>query len=188
MSSSGPFNRRRFLARGFHLTAIAAGVASIIPSHVLGRAGRPGANDRIGIGYIGAGRRANQLMGLPPEGRIVAAADFDLARAEAVAAKRECRAYQDYRELLDAKDIDAVVIATPDHWHVRPAMHACLARKDIYLEKPLSLTIREGRVLVDAVRKYGACCRRARSVARCRDIVVAVSWFAAAWPAKFTRS
>ena len=72
-----------------------------------------------------------------------------------VAAKRQCRAYRDYRELLDAKDVDAVFVATPDHWHVLPSIHACQAGKDVYLEKPLSLTIREGRVLVDAVRKYG---------------------------------
>jgi predicted dehydrogenase len=129
-------------------------VPTIIPAAALGAPGRPGANDRIGIGYIGAGRRARQLMGLPPEGRIVAAADVDLRRAEEVASKQDCRAYQDYREMLDSKDVDAVFVATPDHWHVLPSIHACQAGKDIYLEKPLSLTIREGRVLVDAVRKY----------------------------------
>jgi predicted dehydrogenase len=122
---------------------------------VLAAPGRPGANDRIGLGYIGAGRRANQLMNLPPEGRIVAAADFDKRRAAQVAAQRNCQAYQDYRQLLEAKDIDAVFVATPDHWHVLPSIHACQAGKDVYLEKPLSLTIREGRILVDTVRRYG---------------------------------
>ena len=155
MDNSRRYNRRVFLSRNLSVAAGGLAAATIIPTHVLARAGRLGANDRIGIGYIGAGRRANQLMNLPPAGRIVAAADFDLARAEAVAAKRDCRAYQDYRKLLDAKDVDAVFIATPDHWHVPPAFHACLAEKDIYLEKPLTLTIREGRVLVDAVRKHG---------------------------------
>jgi predicted dehydrogenase len=82
-------------------------------------------------------------------------ADVDLRRAEEFATKHSCRACRDYRELLDAPDVDAVIIATPDHWHVLPAIHACLAGKDIYLEKPLSLTIREGRLLVDAVRKCG---------------------------------
>ena len=57
--------------------------------------------------------------------------------------------------MLDAPDVDAVIIATPDHWHVLPALQACLAGKDIYLEKPLSLTVREGRVLVEAVRRHG---------------------------------
>ena len=57
--------------------------------------------------------------------------------------------------MLEAKDIDAVFVATPDHWHVLPSIHACQAGKDVYLEKPLSLTIREGRILVNAVRKHG---------------------------------
>ncbi len=154
MNEPRGYNRRVFLANST-LATIGGLAATIIPAHVLARPGQLGANDRIGIGYIGAGRRANQLMNLPPAGRIVAAADFDLTRAEAVATKRNCRAYQDYRKLLEAKDVDAVFIAVPDHWHVPAALHACLAQKDIYLEKPLSLTIREGRVLVDAVRKHG---------------------------------
>jgi predicted dehydrogenase len=94
-------------------------------------------------------------MGLPPAGRIVAVADLDRTRAETTAEKKKCRAYRDYRQLLEAKDVDAVVVATPDHWHVLASLHACQAGKDVYLEKPLSLTIREGRVLVDAVRKHG---------------------------------
>lgn len=155
MADSQNINRRRFLKRSMATAAAGVAVPTIIPAHVLAAPGRPGANDRIGVAYIGAGRRANQLMSLPPEGRIVAAADFDLKRAEAVAAKRSCRAYQDYRQMLESKDIDAVFVATPDHWHVLPSIHACQAGKDVYLEKPLSLTIREGRVMVDTVRHYG---------------------------------
>lgn len=147
-------SRRTFIQQSFSWVGAGLAIPTIIPSHVLAAPGRPGANDRIGLGYIGAGRRANQLMNLPPEGRIVAAADFDRRRAEQVAAKKHCRAYQDYRQLLESPDIDAVVVATPDHWHVLPSIHACQAGKDIYLEKPLSLTIREGRVLVGAVRKH----------------------------------
>ena len=152
MTPDDRFSRRRFLRRAG--AAAAAAAPCFLPSGVLAAPGTPGANDRIGVGYIGVGRRGNQLMGLPPEGQIVAAADFDMRRAEAVAARRKCRPYHDYRKLLEAKDVDAVVIATPDHWHVLPAVHACQAGKDVYLEKPLSVTIREGRVLVDAVRKY----------------------------------
>ena len=146
--------RRSFIQRSAALATGGVTVPYLVPSSVLAASGRPGANDRIGVGYVGCGRRANQLMGLPPEGRIVAGADVDLKRTESVVAKRKCRAYQDYREMLEAKDIDAVFVATPDHWHILPSIHACQAGKDVYLEKPLSLTIREGRVLVDAVRKY----------------------------------
>lgn len=148
-------DRRRFLQRTTALAAGSLAAPCFVPSTALAAPGQPGANDRIGVGYIGAGRRANQLMGLPAEGRIVAAADLDRNRAEAVAKKRNCRAYQDYREMLECGDIDAVFVATPDHWHVLPSIHACQAGKDVYLEKPLSLTIREGRVLVDTVRKHG---------------------------------
>ncbi len=148
-------DRRRFLKRSTALAAGAAAAPWFVPSSAIAVPGRPGANDRIGVGYIGAGRRANQLMGLPREGQIVAVADVDRTRAEAVAKKRDCRPYQDYRAMLDAADVDAVFVATPDHWHVLASIHACQAGKDIYLEKPLSLTIREGRVLVDAVRKHG---------------------------------
>lgn len=142
------FSRRHFLAA-------TAATPLIIPRHVLAAPGKPGANDQVGVAYIGVGRRGNQLMGLPPEGRIVAVCDLDRRRADATAAKRKCRAVYDHHKLLEAKDIDGVFIAVPDHWHVLAAMHACQAGKDIYLEKPLSLTIREGRVLVDAVRKTG---------------------------------
>ena len=147
-------SRRRFIKKSLTLAAAGVAAPTIVPAGVLAAAGRPGANDRIGVGYIGAGRRANQLMHLPPAGRIVAAADFDQKRAGQVAARCNCRVYQDYRQLLEAKDIDAVFVATPDHWHVLPSIHACQAGKDVYLEKPLSLTIREGRILVDTVRKY----------------------------------
>ena len=155
MADSKQITRRRFLHRTGQWAAASLALPTIIPSGVLAAPGRPGANDRIGVGYIGAGRRARQLMGLPPEGQIVAAADVDRRRAQEIAAKKNCRAYDDYRKMLDAKDVDAVVVATPDHWHVLPSLHACQAGKDIYLEKPLTLTIREGRLLVDAVRKHG---------------------------------
>ena len=148
-------SRRGFLKRFTALSATGVAAPYFLPSGVLAADDRPGANDRIGVGYIGVGRRGNQLMGLPADGQIVAVADVDFGRAEAVASRRNCRAYQYYRDLLDNDDVDAVVIATPDHWHVLPAIHACQAGKDAYVEKPLTLTIREGRLLVEAVRKHG---------------------------------
>jgi predicted dehydrogenase len=153
MQSSRRISRRHFIRQSAAASAVIA-LPHIIPANVLAAEDRPGANDRIGIGYIGAGRRARQLMNLPKEGRIVAAADVAFNRAAEIGDKQKCRAYRDYREMLESKDIDAVFVATPDHWHVLAGIHACQAGKDAYVEKPLSLTIREGRVLVEAARRY----------------------------------
>ncbi len=143
--------RREFLATG------GAGLALpfFVPAGALGAEGKPGANDRIGVGYIGVGRRGLQLMGLPKDGQIVAVCDVNAMRAEAVASMKKCRAYGDYRKMLEQPDLDAVIIATPDHWHALPSIHACEAGKDVYTEKPLSLTIREGRAMVEAARRHG---------------------------------
>ncbi|HID77420.1 MAG TPA: Gfo/Idh/MocA family oxidoreductase [Planctomycetaceae bacterium] len=146
---------RRKLLRGAACAAVGTGLPLFVPARALAGEGRPGPNDRIGVGYIGVGRRGNQLMNLPPEGRIVAVADVDRRRAEEVAARRQCRSYTDYRKMLEATDVDAVVVATPDHWHALPSIHACQAGKDVYCEKPLALTIREGQAMVQAARKYG---------------------------------
>jgi predicted dehydrogenase len=147
-------SRRGFIKRAA-LLAAAAAVPTTIPCHALRSAVGSGANDRVRIGCIGAGRRAKDLReGLPSDAQIVAIADCNLPAAEATAATHKCRAYQNYRKMLESDEIDAVVIATPDHWHTLPAIHACQALKDVYLEKPMTLTIREGRQLVTAVRKY----------------------------------
>jgi predicted dehydrogenase len=146
-------SRRGFIKRASTLAAAVA-VPYIIPGRALRSAERAGANDCVRIGFIGAGRRANQLTALPRDARIVAISDCYLPAAEAMAAKHQCRAYKDYRKMLESGEVDAVIIATPDHWHTLPAIHACQAGKDIYLEKPMTLTIREGRQLVTAVRKY----------------------------------
>lgn len=150
-----PYSRRQFLRRAGAAVGTGFALPYFVPAKVLAAPGRVGANDRIGVGYIGVGRRGNQLMDLPKEGRIVAVADCNLPRAQAVADRRKCVAFQDYRELLDSKDVDAVVIATPDHWHALTSIHACQAGKDVYCEKPMTLTVREGRLMVEAVRKYG---------------------------------
>jgi predicted dehydrogenase len=126
----------------------------VLPARVFAAQGRRTPNDRIGVGYIGVGRRGVQLMGLPKEGRIVAVCDINQPRADTVAVARKCRAYYDYRKMLDAKDVDAVIIATVDHWHALPSIDACRAGKDVYTEKPLSLTVREGRAMVEAARKH----------------------------------
>jgi len=108
------------------------------------------------VGIIGVGNRSRALLGgLKGRVDIAAVADVYLPRAQEVAESVGAKhVYQDYRELLDQKDIDAVVIATPHRWHALNSIHAAQASKDIYCEKPLSYTIREGRRVVEAVRKH----------------------------------
>ena len=116
-----------------------------------------GANDRVRVGVIGAGNRGGLLMDQLPEGaEIIAVADCFRKRSEDAVAKRKAswRIHNDYRELLDRKDIDGVIISTNDHARVRCAIHAVQAGKDVYAEKPLSIYVAEGRALVKAVRKY----------------------------------
>lgn len=148
-------SRRGFLKAGTAMAAGAIGFPTIIPAHVLAAPGREGANDRIGIGIIGPGRQGvGDLAQAAKFGQVVATADVYMPRAEEVARKYSAKAYKDYRKLLEDKDVDAVLVTTPDHWRVPICIHACQAGKDIYAEKALTLTIREGRLLVDAVKKY----------------------------------
>jgi len=150
--------RRGFLKRAALGAAGAIAVPTIVPRRALGFAGEEGANEQIVVGIIGMGVRGNQLVdNVPGSGRIAAICDAD-ARKTAEAAKehrRDWSIHQDYREMLDRSDVDAVLISACDHHHVLAGMLACEAGKDVYVEKPLSLYIREGRALVRAVRKYG---------------------------------
>ena len=120
-------------------------------------AGGTGANDRIRVGAIGVGGRASLLLQqLPESAQIVGLCDCNLPRAEAFKAKNKANwpVVQDYRRLLDRKDVDAVIVATGEFQRVVPCIHACQAGKDVYAEKPLTLYINEGRALVNAVRHY----------------------------------
>ncbi len=147
-------SRRQFV-RG---AAVGLSFPMLIPGRVLGLSGGRGANDRIRIGVIGVGNRSNLLIGqLPQDAEIVALADCFLKRARETAARRqaEWRIYQDYRRLLEQKDIDGVIIGTPDHGRVLCSIHACQAGKDVYAEKPLTVCVEEGRTLVRAVRNHG---------------------------------
>ncbi|MGO8744711.1 MAG: Gfo/Idh/MocA family protein [Thermoguttaceae bacterium] len=151
-------SRRQLLKLGTVGVAGAMAAPYLIPAGVLAAGGTPGANQRIGIGAIGVGGRASLLLDqLPKDGRIVALSDCNIPRAEAFKAKRKGAwpVIQDYRKLLERKDIDAVIIATQEFQRVVPSIHACQAGKDVYAEKPLTLYVREGRVLVDFVRKTG---------------------------------
>lgn len=146
---------KQITRRGFLHTGAAAGVAAVTaPYFVPARA--MGANDRIVLGSIGVGNQGGSLVrSFARQCAIAAIADVYLPRAREVAAAVGAKdAYQDYRQLLDRKDIDAVIVATPLRWHALNCIHAAQAGKDIYCEKPLTYTIVEGRRIVEAVRKY----------------------------------
>ena len=141
--------------RGFVGSIAAAGVAA---STATAQA-RPSANDKVRCLLIGAGSRGNQLLQAfqpRPDVQFVAVADVDDRHAAETAAKlgKDVRTGRDYRKMLDAKDVDAVVIATPDHWHALPTIHACMAGKDVYCEKPVAHNVAEGRAMIAAARKY----------------------------------
>jgi predicted dehydrogenase len=149
MSQHSMVSRRTFL--GAVATTFAA--PYIIPSRAFG------ANDRVVTGHIGVGGQGtSNLKDFMKKGVSVAGVcDVDSKRLATAleitkAAGNQADGYSDYRKLLDRKDIDAVVISTPDHWHCLPTIHACLAGKDVYCEKPLSLTVFEGRKMVQAAR------------------------------------
>lgn len=118
-----------------------------------------GANDRVNVGLIGCGGRGRYVAGLMREApgvEFVAAADVYLPNAERARewAGTNARAYQDFRRLLERTDIDAILIATPDHWHALTTVLACQSGKDVYVEKPLAHNVREGRAMVAAARQY----------------------------------
>jgi predicted dehydrogenase len=118
-----------------------------------------GANDRVTVGLIGCGGRGRYVSGLMREApgvEFAATADVYLPNAERAKewAGASARSYQDFRRLLEQKDIDAVLVATPDHWHATIAVLACQAGKDVYVEKPLAHNVREGRAIVNAARRY----------------------------------
>lgn len=159
-------NRRDFIGK----SALGASAITILPNHVLGRSGSISPGDRINLGFIGLGKQSLGLMRSIsgcPETIVLAACDVDtkkLARFKYAAEKsneaklnggtQTVDTYGDYREILERKDIDAVVIVTPDHWHAMIAVDAAKAGKDIYCEKPMALTVAEGRAMVSATRKY----------------------------------
>ncbi|HOW67053.1 MAG TPA: Gfo/Idh/MocA family oxidoreductase [Candidatus Paceibacterota bacterium] len=158
MNAMTSYSRRQFLQRGCGWLAASVVLPQVLPSGVLGAGGGPGANERIGIGIIGMGRQAGDLLRIlqgQATARLLAVADVNLNRARDVAGKRQAEAYQDYRRLLERKDVDAIITATPEQWRAIICIEACQAGKDIYAEKPMSLTIHEGRQIVKAVRKYG---------------------------------
>jgi predicted dehydrogenase len=160
-------SRRTFL----HSLAATATLGPTIITGSLRAAGQSEANDRVQLGFIGVGTmgrgHVNRFLG-QKDVQVVAVCDVVKERTDSAKAMVEthyakqankaeykgCAAYEDFRELLADKNIDAVLIATPDHWHAVPCILAARAKKDIYCEKPLTHTIAQGRQIVDAVQKH----------------------------------
>ena len=166
--TANEISRRKVLKRSL---AGAIGFPLLVPSTVFGRSAP---SNMIQVAQIGCGRiaRESEMAGLFKNfdvARYVAVCDLDTVRVgdtkqhiESTYAQRAgtgnysaVKTYGDYREMLEDKSIDAVCISTPDHWHAQPAMEAALAGKAVYLQKPASLTIREGRQMADVVKKTG---------------------------------
>ncbi len=153
-------NRRKFLSSLTCAAVSTFAAPSIVRAGAIASAQGPSASDRVSIGFIGVGGMGSGHLGgyaRNPKYPAVAICDVDASRREEAArgVGPECGKHNDYRELLDRKDVDAVVIAVPDHWHALAAVHACEAGKDVYCEKPLSLTIAQARAMANAARRYG---------------------------------
>ncbi|MDR1097064.1 MAG: Gfo/Idh/MocA family oxidoreductase [Tannerella sp.] len=159
-------NRRNFLKK----STLSVATFTVLPRNVLGGVNFLAPSDQIQLGIIGCGAQGRWTLA-PEFARrtaLVAAADCDSIRLQALQeivegettkakgkAYKGFKAYADYRELLDRKDIDGVIIAVPDHWHAVLTIEACRAGKDVYVEKPMAHSIAEGRAMANAVEKYG---------------------------------
>lgn len=163
--------RRNFIKKATATTVGAMVVPTIVPSTVFGK---NAPSNKINVGQIGCGRiaRSHDMPGVMQYdvARMIAVSDVDSKRMKdgkklvldyynkksGSNSAVDVKMYDDYKEMLLNKDIDAVVISTPDHWHSQPAIEAALAGKDIYLQKPTSLTVAEGRLLSDIVHRQGS--------------------------------
>lgn len=166
-----PWTRRAF-AR-----TTASATASVVAAAALSRTRVLGANGRIRLGFIGLGNRGDQLLDafrVHPDAEIVALCDLYQPYLDFAARKIRGtpRQFRDFRPLLDRTDVDAVVIGTPDHWHATQFIQACAAGKDVYVEKPLSLRVAEGRAMVEAARQHRRVVQvgiHRRSIPMCRE-------------------
>jgi predicted dehydrogenase len=154
-------SRRAFLKAA----AAAAACPYVIPASALGADGRPPASERVVLGGIGIGNQGNsdQKDFLDnPDVQYVAVCDVRKNHREGAQNRandhyhnKDCKAYNDFRDLLARNDIDAVHVATPDHWHAIIVIEACRSGKDVFCQKPETRTLREGKLMVDAARRYG---------------------------------
>ncbi len=174
-------SRRQFIRRVAGTSVAVVGFPQIVPSSVLGLNGAVAPGNRINVGIIGTGNQGtNDMKAFLRDERVHVAAVCDVNKkgpgywagrvagrdvareivekhyteTKGLSGYKGCSSYRDFRDLLDRKDIDAVEIATPDHWHAIPTILAAQAGKDIYCQKPLALTVAEGRAMSNAVAKY----------------------------------
>lgn len=163
------FSRRRALQ--FAASALAAPL--VLPSRIFGKGGAVSPSNRITIGMIGVGdhgiNRNMNLLHQNADAHILAVCDVDSLRKDAARDRNDrhfakafnqpdyksTTAHTDFREIIARDDIDAVMVSTPDHWHIIPSVYAARAGKDVICEKPLTLTIAEGRILSDTFRQHG---------------------------------
>lgn len=143
-----------YTRRDFAKTLAAAGITTALSNLRVA-----GANDRIRLGFIGLGNRGDQVLDAfleHKDAEVVAICDLHQPYLDFASKKigDNPKQFKDYRRLLDFKDVDAVVICTPDQWHALQTIHACQAGMDVYIEKPLSLSVAEGRKMVEAARRH----------------------------------
>ena len=164
MSKNEKLNRRQFIKRGTGVAISAFAIPSIVPASVLGKSDQISPSNKITMGFIGVGWMGTDNLSnflTEPDSHIVAVCDVDknhLLNAKRMVDREyhnsDCASYQDFRELLERDDIDAVALGLPDHWHAIPAIAAAKAGKDVYGEKPLTHTLVEGRAICEAVKRY----------------------------------
>src|SRR5262249_3359226 len=147
-STATALNRRAFVQGGTATLLTASAYERVL-----------GANDRVGVGFIGyglIGKRHVLDFQAEKDAALVGVAEAHRGRRDAaitlIGGARE--GYSDFRKLLESKDVQAIVVSTPDHWHALQTMLACAAGKDVYVEKPLTLFVREGRWMIDVARKH----------------------------------
>lgn len=173
--------RRAFIRNAAGVVTSAISLPTLIPASALGKNGFVSPSDRINLAFIGAGNQAeNDVKGFLPDKRVQITTICDLNKKstgywdgrvggreyirelvndfyskENNKSYKSTKGYLDFREVINRKDIDAVAVLTPDHWHSIPVLMAARAGKAMYCQKPLSLTISEGRAMSDAIKKYG---------------------------------
>jgi predicted dehydrogenase len=166
MTTTRNYLSRRNMLRASALGSAAVAAPMVIPSSALGFAGFTAPSNRITFGMVGFGQMMNgHFNNMLNRGnvQILAVCDVDTKKRENARGKvnskygnKDCGCYNEHEKIMERSDIDACFVVTPDHWHIPISLDAIRSGKDVYVEKPMSLTIREGRVLSDAVRRHGA--------------------------------